>query len=1060
MDMIRPLAVAAGLLPLLALGYAFWRRQHQRRTLAAGPSAEAQPRAAEGDTSTDTQRLMTVLDGMEDRIYLADMDTHELLFMNQSAIQALGQGVGRPCYQVLQGLAAPCPFCTNDKLVNPDGTPAGVYHWEFQNLCNHHWYELRDCALRWPDGRLVRLEVATDITERKQAEQRCLDQEHRWRLALEGSGLGVWDWNILTGQVFYSPRWKAMLGYQEDDIGDTLADWESRVHPEDLPGCYRQIKRYISGETPGYRSEHRMLCKDGSYRWILDKGMVCEWTADRQPVRMLGTHADIHERKLNEAALRSTQERLEAMVNALPDLLFRLDREGHLLESQGFDPKKFFVPPTQFLGRKVAEVLPPEVATIIMAALDEAARQGWHRGATYVLPMPEGLRWYELSIARMGEPAQPDPQFIVLARDITLRKQAEAALQILNASLEQRVAERTAALEAEIAERQRKEVELRQARDLAEQANAAKSEFLARMSHEIRTPLYSVLGLAQMINREPLSAQQRNMVGRIQTAGESLLGILNDILDLAKIEAGYLHIDARPFTLSEVLKRLDDLYGPTARDKGLGWRLELPPLPPGLLTGDDLRLEQVMTNLIGNALKFTDQGEIRIRLQVLEAREQQLRLRFAVQDTGIGISPADQGCLFTPFTQLEGGHNRRYAGTGLGLPISQRLIEMMGGVIGVDSQPGQGSTFWFELSFPRVRSSAPEPPGLAHTGELPSASPSATALGPPAANTLAPSSATTLANALASPPASPSASLSATSSASSSAPTPARRGAQLLGLRVLVVDDSPEHRDLMHQALGLEGALVTEASDGAQALDFLRDQADDCDLVLMDLQMPGMDGFTATRLIRNELGLMELPIIALTAGVLPEQRQAAFAVGVDEILTKPIDLDQIAARLSPWMGTQSPPLGMARTDQPLDAFDAGAFGEGAYPIDAFTTDTFPEIAGISRAQVEKNLAGDLARFRTLLRGFRRQFTSVVAEVRTDLAGGREEEAAQRLHRLRGYAGSIGAMALMGKAGRLEDAVRRGETGLDAALTQLDGDLAALIAASQVWLDAEGTSSLS
>ena len=544
----------------------------------------------------------------------------------------------------------------------------------------------------------------------------------------------------------------------------------------------------------------------------------------------------------------------------------------------------------------------------------------------------------------------------------------------------------------DIAERKRLEADLSQARDLAEQANAAKSEFLARMSHEIRTPLYSVLGLAQMIGREPLTPSQREMLGRIQTAGGSLLAILNDILDMAKIEAGHLPIESRPFALPALLQRLAALYGSSARHKGLIWRLEVPPLPPGQLQGDDRRLEQVLTNLIGNAIKFTDQGEIRVRIEVLAVSEDQVSLRFAVQDTGVGIASRDQPALFNPFFQVEGGHSRRHGGSGLGLAISHRLIELMGGKIGVDSAPGRGSTFWFELPFARVPDAAGEP---ARMGSAPE---------PPAVN--------------------------------------------LNGLRVLVVDDSPDHRDLMHLALEQEGAQVTEASDGAQALAFLKAHPADCDLVLMDLQMPVMDGFTATRLIRSELGLSALPIIALTAGVLPEQRQAAFTAGVDAILTKPIDLDEIGARLSLW-GTRSRAPEMAE-----GAFVIPDPAEDQPPVPPVTPETpgvrpvttFPEIAGINRRLVEKNLAGDLAQFRKLLQGFSRHFAAVVAECRADLAAGQQEAAAGRLHRVRGYAGSIGAMAVMRRAGGLEEAIRRGEGEVEEAFVMLEQELVSLLAA--------------
>ena len=250
------------------------------------------------------------------------------------------------------------------------------------------------------------------------------------------------------------------------------------------------------------------------------------------------------------------------------------------------------------------------------------------------------------------------------------------------------------------------EEELRAAKEAAEAANAAKSRFLAHMSHEIRTPMNAVLGMTQILARSALTPDQGAMVEQIHTAGRSLLLIINDILDLSRIEAGQIPIEERPFGLAPILGQIEHLLGPTARDKGL--TLRIPPLPAlgGDLLGDPLRLEQILVNLIGNAIKFTAQGEIQVRVTPLEIGATTLRLRFEVSDPGIGITPEALNGIFSPFTQADSSITRRFGGTGLGLSISKRLVELLGGRIGVDSQVGAGSTFWFELPFKR----APRPP--------------------------------------------------------------------------------------------------------------------------------------------------------------------------------------------------------------------------------------------------------------------------------------------------------------------------------------------------------------
>jgi CheY-like chemotaxis protein len=349
----------------------------------------------------------------------------------------------------------------------------------------------------------------------------------------------------------------------------------------------------------------------------------------------------------------------------------------------------------------------------------------------------------------------------------------------------------------------------------------------------------AVLGLAQLLEDEPMTEDQLQMVQRINSAGRSLLGIVNDILDFSKIEAGQLSVEQRPFKLTELLGQIDSLMGPVAKGKGLSLRLEENAPVASRFSGDALRIEQVLINLVGNALKFTEQGGVTIRVAPVSVTEAATRLRFEIQDTGIGMTSEAVAKLFQPFTQADSGIARRFGGTGLGLSISKRLVELMGGEIGVESTPGTGSTFWFELPFERL------------ADEEKTATPAVTQA----------------------------------------------KGPRLHGLRLLVVDDSQMNLYVAERALQREGAEVTLMKDGQQALDCLRTNPQGFDLVLMDIQMPVMDGLATTRAIREDLNLKQLPVIALTAGVLAEEKQNALDAGVNDFLPKPMDMDLMASMI-------------------------------------------------------------------------------------------------------------------------------------------------------------------
>ncbi len=632
------------------------------------------------------------------------------------------------------------------------------------------------------------------------------------------------------------------------------------------------------------------------------------------------------------------------------------------------------------------------------------------------------------------------------------------------------------------------EATLREGKELAERASQAKGQFLANMSHEIRTPMNAIIGLVQILERSGLTADQGTQVRKIGVASRTLMGILNDILDFSKVEAGQLNIETIPFSLASVLETLSTIMSSSAGDKDLDLLIIEPEPIGGLLIGDPLRLKQILINLTSNAIKFTEHGRVEVSYKVVERQDDRLRIRFSVKDTGIGISPSQQSNIFEAFVQADSSTTRRFGGSGLGLSICKRLVELMGGRIGVHSKPGLGSEFWFEIPLGHERTAPPADSSWKHLSLLvvddnevarDALSVTARSLGwsvetaesgreavdrvrrqkaerrpgydvivmdwqmpeldglaasriihddlginkPPVVivvsaygrDSVARSADASYADAVLTKPVTGSmlhdAVVEAVSGHSvSKAQTKVQGtiapGQRLSGVKILIVDDSVMNREIAQWMLELEGAEVSLAGNGREAVDRLSSSPSAFDIVLMDVQMPVMDGLEATKTIRHALRLRDLPIMALTAGVLSEERDRVFAAGMNDFLSKPYDVEKMMAKILQW--TRRPgaatPASSAPHSQPI-------------------THPFPSVDGIDVAEVHARLGGDPILFLSLLRRFLTDATDTFERAREEFSRGNGLAAAQQLHKLRGGAANLSAKEVARLAGVLEQRLR-------------------------------------
>ncbi len=951
--------VLAGLNPAFEMEYSCHSPDHQRWFLMRVTPLNrdeggavvthidiTEQKKAEEEVRRSEIRLQTVMDTIDAVVYVTDLETHEIIFINETGRQTFGEVVGLPCWDAIQGKGGPCSFCRAHELFDDDGQPVNNLKWEVHCDRNGQWYESRDRAIKWVDGQNVRLSMLSDITKRKAMEQ------------------------------------------------------ELRAH-----------------------------------------------------------HDHLHELVKEQTAS------IKAIVDTAADAIITIDQQGFILTYNKAAQQMFGYDPDEALGSSVSLLMPEPhgsrhddylrryldsgESSIIGASTEVVGKR--RDGSTF----PMLVTVSEMKVGR-------ERRFTGIARDITAAKQAEE--------------------------------ELVAAREAAEAASQAKSNFLANMSHEIRTPMNAITGFSQLCLQTELNEQQYDYINKVQESCQTLLTLINDILDLSKIEAGKMELEATTFTFRDVMDHLATMMSFRAREKELDFLIDTAIDIPPYLLGDSLRLSQVLINLTGNAMKFTDQGQILVSVTVDQDLGERVVLRFSVQDTGIGIASDKLDQLFQPFSQADSSTSRLYGGTGLGLAISKQLVENMNGEIWAESEPGRGSKFIFTVNLEKAQPPATEAAGdmpvelsrcrllvvddstdalqllgnylddagcevnMAESGtdaltmieqainedraydlvmldwkmlyldgidtarkirkkfteqvprlllfssfgytemhrHLDSGLFDATLSKPFTKHQLL----TTINEAFnrtAEPP------------TGADRPQAAQNTANLAGASILLVEDNEINRQLARELLKPSGASVVVAANGREALALLT--AGSFDGVLMDIQMPVLDGLNATIEIRKNPRHQDLPIIAMTANAFANDQQRYLSAGMNDCLTKPINQNEMLETLGRWI-------------KPGRKSTVAASPAGSSPPEGKQDEPLPTIPGVDVNAGWNRMDGDTELYFEILEKFCQGQKNALAETGLALENQDINQAERLIHTLKGLCRTIGAHDAAELAAELESAVKK------------------------------------
>jgi signal transduction histidine kinase/CheY-like chemotaxis protein len=796
--------------------------------------------------------------------------------------------------------------------------------------------------------------TVTDITDRKISEQEIKIANVRFEMISLATKEAIFEVDLINNRYWQNKVFSDLIDLDKIKYishEESKKVWRSKIHPDDLERVVTAIDAAYAGTESTWEGEFRFKKADGSYGIFLDRLLIIRDDIGN-PTRVIGSMIDISELKKAEENYKKTNKKLEGILNAIPDLLFEVGLDGHIYNYHSHHDELLLMPATVFIGKKFSDVLPVDVAEICLAAIKEASENGFSTGVQYSLQLPNGINWFELSIAKMVENEDHETHYICLSRDVTKSKIGEEALYrseeryrgLLN-SLEEGIivmgldgsinlnnSKATNLLELsnvdatintnifnelkfinedgslmsneerpknkilrdlkpiknliiglnkqesneivwllvnafpifdkngviseiiisfiDISDRKVLEDNMIIAKEEAETANKAKTNFLANMSHEIRTPLNGIIGFTHLLMKTNLNNNQLEYMSTVNESASSLMGIVNDVLDFSKIESGKLELNVEKIDLFELIYQIIDLFKHQAIDKKIDLILNIEKNVPQFIQADSIKIKQIVVNLLGNAIKFTDFGEIRLDItEQLSLKDDISCIKFSVKDTGKGIKIINNKKIFNSFEQEDNSTSRKFGGTGLGLTISNQLLALMDSKLELNSVFGEGSDFYFVI---KVKKSKVKKNREADTVKIINDNKNST-----------------------------------NENANSK--------------KILIVEDNKINMLLAKTLVKriIPGCIILTANDGNEAVEqFMKEKPD---AILMDIQMPIKNGYEATIAIRKLEGDIKTPIIAVTAGILTGEKEKCFDSGMDDYLPKPIIIADLESALHKWL---------------------------------------------------------------------------------------------------------------------------------------------------------------